>query len=128
MNGGSWGCIYSHQPLPSRCLLSTNRCMVEIATVNSNGCINDYKCIKCAVRCQINQSQTVRPCTLDGPAMHPRQSARMLKMNFTEPITFRFLWFSMGGWSAPEAGRFEFGPRRCSLLLRTICSVNVSFP
>jgi hypothetical protein len=29
-----------------------------------------------------------------GPAVHPRRSARMLKMNFTEPVTFGFLWFS----------------------------------
>jgi hypothetical protein len=78
MNGGGWGCIYSHQPLPSRCLLSVNRgrsgplvrtvhpctSTAEIATVNNNGYINDYKCIKCVVRCQIKQSRTVRPCTL----------------------------------------------------------------
>jgi hypothetical protein len=29
----------------------------------------------------------------DGPVVHPERSARMLKMNFTEPITFRFFWF-----------------------------------
>jgi hypothetical protein len=26
----------------------------------------------------------------DGPAVHPRRSARTLKMNFTELVTFRF--------------------------------------
>jgi hypothetical protein len=25
VNGGGWGCIYSPQPLPSRCSLSTDR-------------------------------------------------------------------------------------------------------
>jgi hypothetical protein len=25
LSGGGWGCIYSHQPLPSCCPLSTNR-------------------------------------------------------------------------------------------------------
>jgi hypothetical protein len=25
LNGGGWGCIYSHQPLPSRCSNSANR-------------------------------------------------------------------------------------------------------
>jgi hypothetical protein len=25
VNGGGWGYIYSHQPLPSRCPLSANR-------------------------------------------------------------------------------------------------------
>jgi hypothetical protein len=29
----------------------------------------------------------------DGPAVHPGRSARTLKMNFTEPVTFGFLWF-----------------------------------
>jgi hypothetical protein len=65
LNGGGWGCIYSHQPFPSHCLLSANRgqsvplvrtvrpctSTAEIAMVNSNGYINGYKCIKCIVRC-----------------------------------------------------------------------------
>jgi hypothetical protein len=29
----------------------------------------------------------------DGPAVHPRQSARTLKMHFTEPVIFEFFWF-----------------------------------
>jgi hypothetical protein len=29
----------------------------------------------------------------DGPAVHPGQSARTLKMNFTEPVTFGFFLF-----------------------------------
>jgi hypothetical protein len=29
----------------------------------------------------------------DGPVVHPERSARMLKMNFTEPVTFGFLLF-----------------------------------
>jgi hypothetical protein len=39
----------------------------EIATVSSNDYINGYKCIKSVVRCQPEQSQTVRPCTPDDP-------------------------------------------------------------
>jgi hypothetical protein len=81
MNGGGWGCIYSHQPLSSLCLLSANlrrfaplvrtvrpfTSTTEIATVSSNGYINGYKCIICVVQCQIKQSQTVWSCTSDGP-------------------------------------------------------------
>jgi hypothetical protein len=63
----------------------------------------------------------------DGPAVQPGWSARMLKMNIIEPVTFGFLWFSMGGWSLPEAGWSELGPERCSLLLQTVHSVNASF-
>jgi hypothetical protein len=56
VNGGGWGCIYSPQPLPSRCPLFADRgrsaplvwtvrpctSMTEIATVSSNSYINDY--------------------------------------------------------------------------------------
>jgi hypothetical protein len=56
VNGGGWGCIYSPQPLPSRCSLSAYRgrsaplvrtvhpctSMAEFATVSSNGYINGY--------------------------------------------------------------------------------------
>jgi hypothetical protein len=62
VNGGGWGCIYSPQPLPSRCSLSADRgrsaplvrtvrpctSTAKITTVSSNGYINS--CIKCIVR------------------------------------------------------------------------------
>jgi hypothetical protein len=141
INRGGWGCIYSHQSLPTRCLLSANRgrsmllvrtvhpctSTTEIATVSSNDYINGSKCIKCVVRCQIKQSRMVWTCTLDGSTVHLGRSARMLKMILPNPVIFGFLWFSMGGRSAFEAGRYELGPRWCSLLFRTVRSVNVSF-
>jgi hypothetical protein len=56
VNGGGWGCIYSPQPLPSRCSFSVDRgrsaplvrmvrpctSTTKIATVSSNGYINGY--------------------------------------------------------------------------------------
>jgi hypothetical protein len=56
VNGGGWGCIYSSQPLSSRCSLSTDHgrsaplvrtvcpctSTTKIATVSSNGYINGY--------------------------------------------------------------------------------------
>jgi hypothetical protein len=74
LNGGGWGCIYSHQPLSSCCPCSANRgrsvplvrtvrpgtSTAEITTVSSNGYINGYKCIICVVRYQIKQTRTVR--------------------------------------------------------------------
>jgi hypothetical protein len=88
VNGGGWGCIYSHQPLPSHCQPSVNRrrfmflartvrpftSTSEIATFSSNNYINGYKCIKCVVICQIKKSQTVQPCTLGGPRGHYNSS------------------------------------------------------
>jgi hypothetical protein len=56
VNGGGWGCIYSPQPLSSRCSFSADRgrstllvrtvrpctSIDEIGTVSSNGYINGY--------------------------------------------------------------------------------------
>jgi hypothetical protein len=38
----------------------------------------------------------------DGPVVHPGRSARTLKINFTEPGTFGFLWFPTGERSTLE--------------------------
>jgi hypothetical protein len=46
----------------------------------------------------------------DGPDMHPRRSARMLKMHFTEPVMLGYFGFSTSGRSAPKAGRSDLGP------------------
>jgi hypothetical protein len=57
VNGGGWSCIYSLQPLPSRCSLFADSgrsavlvrtvcpctSMAKIETVSSNGYINDYR-------------------------------------------------------------------------------------
>ena len=61
----------------------------------------------------------------DGPIVHPGRSARTLKLHFTEPVTFRFFWFSPTGRSAPEAGRSTLGLGRCSLLHWTVRSVDL---
>jgi hypothetical protein len=59
LNGGGWGCIYSHQPLPSRYLFSANHgqsaplarmvcpctSTAEIITFSSNGYINNYSAL-----------------------------------------------------------------------------------
>jgi hypothetical protein len=56
----------------------------------------------------------------DGPVVHPGRSARTLKIHFTEPVTFRFFWFS-------PIGRSTLGLGRCSLLHRTVRSVDLCF-
>jgi hypothetical protein len=61
----------------------------------------------------------------DGPVVHPRRSARTLKIHFTEPVTFGFFWFSPTGRSAPEAGWSALGLGRCSLLHRIVRSVDL---
>jgi hypothetical protein len=56
----------------------------------------------------------------DGLVVHPRQSTRTLKMNFTEPVTFGFSGFTTTGRSAPEARRSAFGVFQKKLLLSGI--------
>jgi hypothetical protein len=63
----------------------------------------------------------------DIPAVYPRWSARMLKMNFTEPDTFGFFWFSTGGRFAPEAGRSTHGDEWYPLIHRTVQNRDASF-
>jgi hypothetical protein len=71
---------------------------------------------------------------MDGPVVHPGRSAGTLIIHFTEPVTFGFFWFSPTERSAPEAGRSApearqsaLGLGRCSLLYRTVCSVDLCF-
>jgi hypothetical protein len=54
----------------------------------------------------------------DGPTVHPRRSARTLKMHFTEPVTFGFLGFQRldgprlrpnGPRLVPDGARFSIG-------------------
>jgi hypothetical protein len=80
VNGGGWGCIYSPQPLPSRCSFSADRgrsaplvrtvrpctSTATIAMVNSNDYINGYYALNALSDVRYGQSRTVRPCTPDG--------------------------------------------------------------
>jgi hypothetical protein len=63
----------------------------------------------------------------DGPTVYPGRSARTLKMNFTEPVTFGFSGFTTTGWSVLEPRRSVLGLGRCTLLHQTVCSVNLCF-
>jgi hypothetical protein len=63
----------------------------------------------------------------DGSAMHPGRSARTLKMNFTEPITFGFFWFFNDRTVRARGRTVRAWSRWCSLLHRTVCSVNLHF-
>jgi hypothetical protein len=131
LNGGGWGCIYSHQPLPSRCPLSANlrrstplvwtarscTSTTEIAAVSSNGYINGYSAL--------NASSDVRHNSRGWSGCAPRTVLEDAKNAFNRTRHLRvFSGFSMGGRSAPEAGQPELGLEWCSLFLQTVCSVN----
>jgi hypothetical protein len=61
----------------------------------------------------------------NGQTVHPGRSARMLKMHFTELVTFGVFLFFNG--RTPEARRSALGLIWCPLLLRTVRSVNAVF-
>jgi hypothetical protein len=58
----------------------------------------------------------------DGSIVHPEQFARTLKMNFTKPGTFGFLWFATANGPRLRAGRSALGLGRYYSLLRTVRS------
>jgi hypothetical protein len=133
VNGGGWGCIYSPQPLPTRCSISANRgrsvplvrtvrpstSTTKIPTVSSNGYINDYNAL--------NASSDVRYRSHGRSGRAPRMVRNNAIIHFTEPITFGFFGSSPSGRSAPEAGRSALGLGRCLLFHRTVRSVDLCF-
>ena len=64
---------------------------------------------------------------VDGPAVHSGWSVRTLKCILPNPSPSGFSGFSTTGRFAPEVGRSALGLRRCSLLHRTVHSVNLCF-
>jgi hypothetical protein len=99
LNGGGWGCIYSHQPLPSRCLFLPN---VDGPRPWSGRSAPAHQWLKSQwsvvmtismaivhLMCRHMLDKAVTDCL----AMHPGRSTRTLKMHFTEPVTFGFFWF-----------------------------------
>jgi hypothetical protein len=126
VNGGGWGCIYSPQPLPSRCSLSADRGRSAPAHQRLKSQRSAVTAISTAIK-HLMRSQMSDKAAADGPVVHPGRSARTLKIRFTEPVTFGFFWFSPTGRSVPEAGRSALGLGRCLLLHRTARSVDLCF-
>jgi hypothetical protein len=133
VNGGGWGCIYSHQPLPSRWafLLSADgppswcgrsapvdqRLKMQRSAVTA---------ISTAILHLMRRQMTDRASRGRSSrlALTVREAA---KIHFSEPVTFGFFGFLPTGRSAPEAGRSARGLGRSLLFLRTVCSGNLCF-
>jgi hypothetical protein len=95
LNGGGWGCIYSHQSLPSRCLLPVNRAWSAPLVWTVCPAHQRLKSQRSAVTAIVHLMcyQMSDKAVADGSAVQPGRSARTLKIHFTEPVTFRFFWF-----------------------------------
>jgi hypothetical protein len=133
LNGGGWGCIYSHQPLPSRCsiLLSADgppawsgraapvdqRLKTQRSTVTA---------ISTAIS-HLMRRQMSDKASRGRSARLARTVREAAIIHFSEPVTFGFFGFSPTGRSAPEAGRSARGLGRSLLFLRTVRSGHLYF-
>ena len=133
VNGGGWGCIYSHQPLPSRCSILLSADGPRARSGRSAPVDQRLKMQRSAVTAISTAILHLMRRQMSDRASRGR-SARLARtvreaaiIHFSEPVTFGFFGFSPTGRSAPEAGRSAQGLGRSLLFLRTVCSGNLCF-
>jgi hypothetical protein len=115
MNGGGWGCIYSHQPLPSRCSILLSADGPRDRSGRSAPVDQRLKMQRSAVTAISTAILHLMRRQMSDKASRGR-SARLTRtvreaaiIHFSEPVTFGFFGFSPTGRSAPEAGRSARG-------------------
>ena len=133
MNGGGWGCIYSHQPLPSRWAILPSADGPPSWCGRSAPVDQRLKMQRSAVTAISTAILHLMRRQMSDRASRGR-SARLARtvreaaiIHFSEPVTFGFFGFSPTGRSAPEAGRSARGLRRSLLFLRTVHSGHLYF-
>jgi hypothetical protein len=133
VNGGGWGCIYSHQPLPSRCSILLSADGPPAWSGRSAPVDQRLKTQRSAVTAISTAISHLMRRQMSDKASRGR-SARLARtvreaaiIHFSEPVTFGFFGFSPTGRSAPEAGRSARGLGRSLLFLRTVRSGDLYF-
>ena len=129
MNGGGWGCIYSHQPLPSRCFILPTADGPPAWSRRSAPVDQRLKTQRSAVTAisHLMRRQMSDKASRGRSARLARTVREAAIIHFSEPVTFGFFGFSPTGRSAPEAGRSARGLRRSALFLRTVHSADLDF-
>ena len=133
MNGGGWGCIYSHQPLPSRCSFLPTADGLPAWSGRSAPVDQRLKMQRSAVTAistailHLMRRQMSDKASRGRSGRAPRTVREAAIIHFSEPVTFGFFGSSPTGRSAPEAGRSARGHRRSALLLRTVHSADSDF-
>jgi hypothetical protein len=133
VNGGGWGCIYSHQPLPSRCSILPTADGPPAWSGRSAPVDQRLKTQRSAVTAistailhlMRRQMSDKASCGRSGRA--PRTVREAAIIHFSEPVTFGLFGFSPTGQSAPEPGRSAHGLGRSLLFLRTVHSAYLIF-
>jgi hypothetical protein len=133
LNGGGCGCIYSHQPLPSRCSILPSADGPPAWSGRSAPVDQRLKTQRSVVTAistailHLMRRQMSDKASRGRSGRAPRTVREATIIHFSEPVTFGFFGFSPTGRSAPEAGRSARGLGRSLLFLRTVRSVDLDF-
>jgi hypothetical protein len=128
VNGGGWGCIYSHQPLPSRWAILLSADGPRARSGRSAPIDQRLKMQRSAVTAismailHLMHRQMSDRASRGRSGRAPRTVREAPIIHFSEPVTFGFFGFLPTGRSAPEAGRSAQGLGRSLLFLRTVRS------
>jgi hypothetical protein len=129
VNGGGWGCIYSHQPLPSRCSILPTADGPPAWTGRSAPADQRLKTQRSAVTAILHLMRH-QMSDKDSRGRSGRASRTVREdaiIHFTEPVTFGFFGSLPIGRSAPEVGRSARRLGRCLLFHRMVRSRDMSF-
>ena len=133
VNGGGWGCIYSHQPLPSRWTILLSADGPRARSGRSAPVDQRLKMQRSAVTAistailHLMRRQMSDKASRGRSGRAPRTVREAAIIHFSEPVTFGYFGFSPTGRSAPESRRSACGLGRCLLALRTVHSVDLCF-
>jgi hypothetical protein len=121
VNGGGWGCIYSHQPLPSRCSILRTADGPPAWSERSAPIDQRLKTQRSAVTAistailHLMRRQMLDKASRRWSGRAPRTVREDAIIHFSEPVTFGFFGSSPTGRSAPETGRSARGLGRSLL-------------
>jgi hypothetical protein len=129
VNGGGWGCIYSHQPLPSRCSILPTADGPPAWTGRSAPVDQRLKTQRSAVTAILHlmRRQMSDKSSRGRSGRAPRTVREDAIIHFAEPVTFGFFGSSPTGRSAPKPGRSARGLGRCLLFHRMVRSRDMCF-
>jgi hypothetical protein len=129
VNGGGWGCIYSHQPLPSRCSFLSTADGPRLwfgRSAPADQRLKTQLSAATAILHLMRRQMSDKP-SRGRSGRAPRTIREDAIIHFAEPVTFGFFGSSPTGRSAPEAGRSARGLGRCLLFHRTVRSRDMCF-
>jgi hypothetical protein len=133
VNGGGWGCIYSHQPLHSRCSFLPTADGPPAWSGRSAPADQRLKTQRSAVTAistailHLMRRQMSDKASRGRSGRAPRTVREDTIIHLAEPVTFGVFGSSPTGRSAPEPGRSTRGLGRCLLFHRTVRSRDTCF-